>query len=487
MLSFGSRSTCLSGLRVTRVREVVGSSRQAHIAWSVAGAQAQFSMAAQVSLDDVEMTTSKRARSSSRRRAPASSRTLRAAAARPRVPRHAVHRRAGVPGRARRLGARPGGGGTRQRGARLRRRDARADRGGRRRPRRRRRLRARRLGQRAGAEQAGAKRQRAADDEVAAACPLQLGTARFRSLAWSAPGAAPYQRALCATVAHTTVVLDTPNSSMEWKLQVLAHLAPRARRRQPGAAPYNAHTRRAGVEAEQLQMRVARRVDGRARAGGRRLLRRARRRLGAGGRARRPRQRRRTSERTDARVVATRRQRWRGFAAVHLRRLARRRRHRWRSSSAMPTADPPRAAPAVGRWRAGGRRVAPHRRAVAAARHSPCALAAGSGVQLLCASGPLVLAYEIDTGGGDGGAAHASLVAQHAHAQYVTSLAALPHGRGYLSASVDGVLQHQHTAAATTTTAAAGVVVDGGLAASRGGAQDGVLGRIRRGAPCRPR
>ena len=49
------------------------------------------------------------------------------------------------------------------------------------------------------------KRQRAADDEVAAPlCPLQLGTARFRSLAWSAPGAAPYQRcALCATVAHT--------------------------------------------------------------------------------------------------------------------------------------------------------------------------------------------------------------------------------------------------------------------------------------------
>ena len=77
-----------------------------------------------------------------------------------------------------------------------------------------------------------------------------------------------------------------------------------------------------------------------------------------------------------------------------------------------------------------------------------CALAGGSGVQLLCASGPLVLAYEIDTGGGDGGAARASLVAQHAHAQYVTSLAALPHGRGYLSASVDGVLQHQHTAAA---------------------------------------
>ena len=98
------------------------------------------------------------------------------------------------------------------------------------------------------------KRQRAADDEVAAPlCPLQLGTARFRSLAWSAPGAAPYQRcALCATVAHTTVVLDTPNSSLEWKLQVLAHLAPLVLRAaggaappRPGAAPYTAWATRA--------------------------------------------------------------------------------------------------------------------------------------------------------------------------------------------------------------------------------------------------
>ena len=314
-------------------------------------------------------------------------------------------------------------------------------------------------------------------------CPLQLGTARFRSLAWSAPGAAPYQRcALCATVAHTTVVLDTPNSSLEWKLQVLAHLAPLVLRAaggpappRPGAAPYTAWATRAAQasEAEQLQMRVASCAWTAARApaaaasfvalGGASALAVVRVAHHASGGARR------------AATLAWSQPAGSGGAAITAVHFA----------TTAGAAEAPPLALVVGRADGsirlellrpsadGAALAAAASLRIAAPSQRPvhtltsCALA-GGGVQLLCASGPLVLAYEIDTGGGDGGVAQASLVAQHAHVQYVTSLAALPHGRGYLSASVDGVL-NTSTRRQRTTTTSCSVVVDVGLAAARGG------------------
>ena len=224
------------------------------------------------------------------------------------------------------------------------------------------------------------KRQRAADDEVAAPlCPLQLGTARFRSLAWSAPGAAPYQRcALCATVAHTTVVLD---AEFVAGVEAAGTRAPGAAGAaggggaappRPGAAPLmrGPHAPRGRRRPSSFRC-ASRRARGRPRApaaaasfvalGGTSALAvvRVAHHASGGAPPSPPRSRGRNPPAAAARPSPP---------SILRRRLARRRRHS-RSSSAAPTARSTRAAPAVGRRRgAGGRRVAPHRRAVAATR-----------------------------------------------------------------------------------------------------------------------
>ena len=331
------------------------------------------------------------------------------------------------------------------------------------------------------------KRQRGRRRVAAPLCPCSWG--RRASARSRGRRRAPRRPALHALrhVAHTTVVLDTPNSSLEWKLQVLAHLAPLVLRAAGGAgAAAGARPIMRGPHAPRRHRRPSsfrcawRRARGRPRARRRLLLRRTGRRVGAGGRARRPpRQRWRAAEHADARVVATRRQRARLSPPSTLRRrLARRMRRRSRSSSAAPTARSASSCsgrrPTARRWRR-PRHAHAARRRPALLRRARWRAVAGE-VQLLCAGGPLVLAYEIDTGGGDGGAARASLVAQHAHAQYDVARAA---ARPRLSASVDGVLQHQHTAAGDDDDD--GCVSSSTSVPREEGAQDGILCGLRRG------